>query len=310
MLEEVRTRLAGTAIGALALAGCATVPPTEPVVAYVPHTVATATPSPAPPPAPKPPEVPSGMQWLYGSAEGAAASIETYRALERFVADAVRDRPAKSVVLEAGTSLAAASRMPCGKKPFAIILDADETALQNQGLEYGLAARGVSSDGKLVDRWQERPRTQAPAMPGAPASLRRIRSEGVTVIFNTNRDSPGAAATAATLSNAGVGPAEHLKTLFLRGDVDGKSGKDGRRWHIASRYCVIALVGDQMGDFTDLLNDKSLSPLERRRLASTGAIGGLWGNGWFLLSNPVYGPGLKGTIEEVFAPENRWDGER
>lgn len=301
-------RIAGAALGALWVTGCATAPAQEPVVAYVPHTVATATPAPSPPPAPRPPEVPGGMQWLYGAAEGAAASIQAYRAFEAFVTDAVRNRPRQSVVLERDSTLAAPSFVPCGNKPFAVVLDADETAVQNQGLEYALAARGVSSDRELLNRWQERPRTAAPAMPGARDALRDIRALGVTVIFNTNRDSPTAAATAATLNKAGVGPAEHLKTLFLRGDVDGKSGKDGRRLHVAERYCVIAMAGDQMGDFSDLLNERGLAPLERRRLASTGAIGGLWGNGWFLLSNPVYGPGLRGTLDEVFAPENRWDG--
>ena len=294
------TRVAGAALSALLLAGCVTAPAPDSLV--VP-----------PPPEPvaemqaKEPEVPGGMQWLYGSAEGASSSIQTYRALERFVAAAVRNRPRDSVILQDGTSLPSASFVPCGKKPFAIVLDADETAIQNQGLEYALAARGVSSDRPVMNAWQNAPQTAAPAVPGAVEALRNIRALGVTAIFNTNRDSPTAAATSATLNSAGVGPAEHLKTLFLRGDVDGKSGKDGRRWHIASNYCVIALVGDQMGDFTDVLNVRGLSPLERRRLASTATIGGLWGNGWFLLSNPVYGPGLRGSLDEVFAPEYRWN---
>ena len=300
-------RIAGSALGALLLAGCATAQAPEPNIAQVPPTVAPATAAPALSPAAKPPEVPTGMQWLYGSAEGASASIQTFRAFERFVAAAIRNRPRDSVVLKDGVTLAAAGFVPCGDKPFAVVLDADETAVQNQGLEYALAARGVSSDRPVMNAWQNAPQTAAPAMPGAVEALRNIRALGVTVIFNTNRDSPTAAATAATLNAAGVGPAEHLKTMFLRGDVDGKSGKDGRRWHIASNYCVIALVGDQMGDFTDLLNERGLSPLERRRLASSGPIGGLWGNGWFLLSNPVYGPGLRGTIDEVFAPEYRWN---
>ena len=299
-------RIAGSALCALLMAGCATAPAREPVVAYVPHTVATATPAPSPPTPPKPPEVPTGMQWLYGSAEGATSSIQTYRALERYVAAAVKRRPRDSVILAEGTKLPAATFVPCGNKPLAIVLDADETAIQNQGLEYALASRGTDSDRPVMNAWQGAAQT-TPAMPGAPEALRNIRAMGVTAIFNTNRDSETAAATAATLNTAGVGPAEHQKTLFLRGDVDGKSGKDGRRWHIASNYCVIALVGDQMGDFTDVLNERGLSPLERRRLASTATIGGLWGNGWFLLSNPVYGPGLRGSLDEVFAPEYRWN---
>jgi predicted secreted acid phosphatase len=289
-----------TLLPALGLAACATAQ-TAPVAAPVASAPAEV----------KTPEVPGGMQWLYGSAEGASASLQAYRAFEAFVAAAVRNRPAQSVVLAEGASLAAPAFAPCGDRPLAVILDADETAVQNQGLEYALAARGVASDRALLNRWQQAPRTAGtPAMPGAPEALANLRRLGVTVIFNSNRDTPNAAATAASLVAAGVGPAEHLKTLFLRGDIDGKSGKDGRRWHVAKDYCVVAMAGDQMGDFTDLLNAPGLAPLERRRLAASGAVGALWGNGWFLLSNPVYGPGLRGTLDEVFSPDNRWDGEK
>jgi predicted secreted acid phosphatase len=293
------TRLGGVALSALLLAGCATAPaPDSLVVPPPPEPVAAAQ--------AKEREVPGGMQWLYGSAEGASASIQTFRAFERYVAAAVRNRPRDSAVLQDGANPASPAFVPCGNKPFAVVLDADETAVQNQGLEYALAARGVSSDRPVMNAWQNAPQTAAPAMPGAVEALRNIRALGVTVIFNTNRDSPTAAATSATLNAAGVGPAEHLKTMFLRGDVDGKSGKDGRRLHVALRYCVIAMAGDQMGDFSDLLNAQELAPRSRRQLASTGRIGALWGNGWFLLSNPVYGPGLRGGLDEVFTPENRW----
>jgi predicted secreted acid phosphatase len=288
-------------IAPLGLAACATTAP-APVAAPVAPIVSTATPAPQEGAA----DAPSGMQWMYGSAEGASASIQTYRALERFVAAAVASRPQRSVVLEESASVASPTFVSCAGKPLAIILDADETAIQNQGLEYALARKGVNSDRPTLNAWQRETRARVPAMPGAPEALARIRAMGVKVVYNTNRDNPHAAATAASLNAAGVGPARHLDTLFLRGDVDGKSGKDGRRLHVAQSHCVIAMAGDQMGDFTDLLNERGLTPLVRRALASSGVIGDLWGNGWFLLSNPVYGPGLRGTIDEVFAPDMRW----
>ena len=187
-----------------------------------------------------------------------------------------------------------------------LLVDVDETALQNLGYEYALARRGKSSDGALLDAWQKAPRREVAPMPGVVEALNAIRAAGIVVIFNSNRDNPDAAATAATLDAAGLGPAVPGETLLLRGDVDGKSGKDGRRSFAAQRYCVVALAGDQLGDFADGFNDKALSIGQRRALAFTGPLGGLWGKGWFLLSNPVYGPGLKGSIDEVFPPAARW----
>ena len=167
--------------------------------------------------------------------------------------------------------------------------------------------RGQSADRDLLNAWQSKGRDSAAAMPGAREAFAAMRAAGVTVIINSNRDSKNAAAAADTLARAGLGRFVPGETLFTRGDVDGKGGKDGRRAHIASRWCVVAMAGDQLADFSDGFNDKSLAPRARRLLAQRFA--GLWGNGWFLLSNPVYGPALEGRIDQVWMPDEMWDGK-
>ncbi len=132
------------------------------------------------------------------------------------------------------------------------------------------------------------------------------RKAGITVIFNSNRTSANAAATIEALNHAGLGPAKHGETLWLKGDDGGGSGKDDRRWAIASGYCVVAMVGDQLGDFSDLFNDPRLTPSTRRAMAASSALAGLWGNGWFMLPNPVYGSALKGGFEDIFPHDMRW----
>lgn len=262
----------------------------------------------APPPASTPPtelRVPPTMQWLYGSGEGAAASIQAYRAFRDHVLAAARARPRDSVVLAEGSTLSAPRFVPCGDKPLAVVLDADETVIQNLGLEYAFARRGVDYDRDLHQRWQSQSVEVAP-MPGAVTALQAVRAAGVKVIFNTNRDSQHAAATAAALNRAGLGPAVHLDTLFLRGDPPGDREKDGRRGLIASRYCVVAMAGDQLGDFSDHFNARGLGVRERRRAATAEPFASLWGNGWFMLSNPVYGPGVRGGFDDVFPVGTRW----
>ncbi len=291
----------------LLTSACVTAHETAPVPVEAVQPVAVA-PAPAPGPAAVPkPLVTPGMQWLYGAGEGAAASIQTYHAFRNHVLAAIRKRPKDSVVMAAGASLEAPSFVPCGRKPFAVVLDADETAIQNLGYEYALAKSGKATDSAALNRWQGEARIEVRPMPGAVIALNAIRERGVTVIFNSNRANRDAAATAATLVNAGLGPAVPLQTLFLRGDIDGQSGKDGRRTHIAQRYCVVAMAGDQLGDFADEFNRSGLPVQERRRLAGTGPITVLWGNGWFMFSNPVYGPGLRGGLDEVYPPGVRWN---
>jgi 5'-nucleotidase (lipoprotein e(P4) family) len=292
---------------ALLTSACATVPevaPPPPASVAVP--VAEVAPPAPEPPAPPKPLVSTGMQWLYGAGEGAATSIQTYHAFRDHVLAAARRRPKDSVILADGASMDAPAFVPCGKKPLAVVLDVDETVIQNLGYEYALAKSGKESDGAALKRWQRDARTEVKAMPGAVEALNAVKAKGVTVIYNTNRDDEDAAATAATIVNAGLPSGVIRESLFHRGDADGQSGKDGRRTYIAQRFCVVAMAGDQLGDFSDHFNLRGIGVQERRQLAGSGAIANLWGNGWFLLSNPAYGPGLRGGLDEVYPPEVRW----
>lgn len=255
-----------------------------------------------------PPSPPAGMQWLYGSGEGGASSLQAYHALLAYVTARSEARPAESVVLAAGATLDAPAMVPCGDKPLAVVLDVDETAIQNLGYEYDDAVhQGRPYDQERWNRWERTGAGLVLAMPGAREALQSIRNHGVTVIFNSNRMAATAAQTEALLDEAGLGPAVHGETLWLQGDVAPGSAKDPRRAAIAARYCVIAMAGDQLGDFSDLFNDRALPVPDRRRRATTPPFSALWGQGWFVLSNPVYGSGLRGTIDEVFPADKRWN---
>ena len=68
---------------------------------------------------------------------------------------------------------------------------------------------------------------------------------------------------------------------------------------------VIAMGGDQLGDFSDLFN-AGQAVSARRGATMTLPIAGMWGNGWFVMLNPVYGSGLKGGFDDVFPMDKRW----
>ena len=90
---------------------------------------------------------------------------------------------------------------------------------------------------------------------------------------------------------------------MAEGDLGSGSGKDSRRQAIAARWCVVAMAGDQLGDFSDLFTG---APGVRRAAASSPAVWGMWGRFWFVLPNPVYGTGLKGGVDDVFPADRRW----
>ncbi len=290
------TRFALLAATSLALAGCATAP--DHGMAAAPAPVARQAGGGAPAPDP--------MRWLYGSGEAAGASIQAWRQLADFAIARAAEGPARSVPLGLPGVPGGISRVDCQGKPPAAIFDVDETVLLNVGYEYWQAYAGRGFVGEEWKQWADGGAGIAAPVPGAVTGLRRLREAGIAVIFNTNRSADTAAGTAAAIEAAGAGPAVHRENLFLMGDDDMGGRKDGRRATIADRYCVVALAGDNLGDFADVFNDGALGVQQRRALAARGEYAQLWGNGWFVVPNSAYGAWQKGTVDEVFPPEARW----
>ncbi|WP_287980246.1 HAD family acid phosphatase [Sphingomonas sp.] len=245
--------------------------------------------------------VPPQFQYLYGSGEAVALSRQAFHALVAYAS--YRRAAGDSVILKPGATLAAPQWEPCAGKPRAAVFDADETVLLNVGVE-ALASNSPDApfDAAQWTRWERGGARAVAPVPGAVEAFAALRAAGIAVIVNTNRASATAAGTIATLKAAGLGDFTVGTDLFLR---DGPSGKDARRQAIAARYCVVAMAGDQLGDFSDLFGAFA-SSADRRHAADTGAVGDMWGNGWFVLPNPVYGSGLKGGYDEVFPVDKRW----
>lgn len=286
---------------ALVLAGCAaqtaTVSPASaPVAATLASSASVGLDDPARDP----------QRWTYASGEAAGASIQAWRALADFAIARAASKPAMSVPLGLPGVPGGVATTPCaGKKP-AVILDADETAILNAGYEYWQAL-GNPGGGETFTRWAESGAAQTRPVPGAVTGVRRLREAGIAVIFNSNRPASTAPGTIRALEAAGLGTAVHKETLFLIGDDALAGNKDGRRKIISDRFCVVALGGDNLGDFATTLNDPAQTVQQRRDRAARGEVAALWGNGWFMISNAAYGAWQRGTIGEVFPPDVRWE---
>lgn len=296
-------------LSALALlAACQTVQapadPAETVSETVTVTMPEDTAVPVPPVMQTPPAT---QQWLYGSAEARIALVQDWNEIAAYIEAKAATPPNASVVLAPGATADAPDFLACGDKPLAAVFDADETLIWNLGVTAYFDRTGQSFDPKIWDNWEKTGAGTAVAMPGVENAFQRIRNAGVEIIVNTNRDNSNHAGTADTLKAAGLGEFAYQQTLFLKGDAPGGSGKDGRRYLISDNYCIIALAGDQLGDIADIFNDKALSPPERKALTAAPAFDQMWGNGWFILPNPVYGPSIAGTLDEVFPADSYWE---
>jgi 5'-nucleotidase (lipoprotein e(P4) family) len=167
--------------------------------------------------------------------------------------------------------------------PAAVVMDVDETVLNNSACQARMALNDSPYDAKLWSDWVAR--AAAPPIPGALEFVRHAASLGIEVFFVTNRTAGEEAATRKNLLSQGFPVHEKPDSLLLKDErPEWGSDKSSRRAYLARSYRILMLVGDDLGDFLSF--DKA-GPEERVRLAEANRA--RWGSVWFMLPNPQYG---------------------
>ena len=82
--------------------------------------------------------------------------------------------------------------------------------------------------------------------------------------------------------------------MLANEDLGWDREKLSRREHIAETHRVIMLLGDDLGDFISCSRKKPLHPcIESATIASRHAatveFDSYWGEGWYVLPNPMHG---------------------
>jgi 5'-nucleotidase (lipoprotein e(P4) family) len=167
--------------------------------------------------------------------------------------------------------------------PPAIILDVDETILDNSPFEAQQILDGGVFEPAKWNAWAQS--ATAAALPGAREFTNYAHSKGVTVYYVTNREAILKAATRANLEKAGFPFDPNKDTVYCRGEKpDWGQDKTTRRAEIAAHYRILLLFGDDLGDF---ISGASSSLADRQRLVEPHAAD--WGTKWFVLPNAMYG---------------------
>ncbi len=171
--------------------------------------------------------------------------------------------------------------------PPAIILDADETVLDNSPYQAWMVTTGASYSGKSWNAWAGE--GEAGATPGAVEFNNAAAARGVKVFYVTNRSAEVEEATARNLKELGfpidLSGGSNVDALLTKGEKpDWTSAKGTRRAAIAENYRILLLIGDNLGDFTD---DYKGSPEARQAVYE--AHKERWGRDWLMLPNPAYG---------------------
>ena len=169
-----------------------------------------------------------------------------------------------------------------GRMRRAVVVDADETVLDNSRYQATLQKNRQNYDARTWTEWVKR--GEAEAIPGAVEFLRYAASRGVRVFYVTNRNLAEKEATAVNLKKLGF-PDVSDQTLLVRTDVK-TSSKEARRLGISAKFRIVLLMGDNLNDFAEIF-DRSKTVADR--LAAVEQNKSQFGKRFIVLPNVMYG---------------------
>ena len=202
----------------------------------------------------------NAIRWSRESAEHRALFLQVYRAATEHVERAAAARPAGS---------------------WAVVLDADETVLDNSRYQVERERAGLGFDSESWRAWTAR--REAMPLPGAKTFLDRVRNLGGKIAIVTNRTLTECPDTEAVFVAYGLA----YDTMLCKPD-GGPSDKNPRFEAVAKGTTpdglppleIVAFVGDNIQDFPKL--GQSLRDQADRAFGAFGAV-------YFVLPNPMYG---------------------
>ena len=203
-----------------------------------------------------------GLLWMRTSAEYRALAYQGYNVAMNAVKMAVTD-PSHQ------------------RKPLAIVLDADETVVDNTQLMGESIANG---NGRFDAPWwrQAVHQGKSQAMPGAVEFLNEVHKQGVEIFYVSNRYAPvNLDVTIQNFKELGFPSVDKDHVLLFEKDSD----KQPRFDMIAKKYYVVVYMGDNAGDFPIGTKGKTLA----ERNAIIDAHKEDFGTTFVVFPNPAYG---------------------
>jgi len=212
--------------------------------------------------------------WVSNSVEYKANTLQSYAYAKILLDEALADKNWTAATEQTGNYQ---------NLPPAIILDGDETAIDNGPYESWLVKTGKDYSGKTWNAWVMA--GAARAVPGAVEFTKYADSKGVKVFYVTNRTEDQEDVTRKNMEALGFPMGGNVDTFLMNNEKpDWTSKKGTRRAFVAQNYRVLLLFGDNYGDFSD-----DFGGSEAQRLASLQANMAHIGHDWIFIANPEYG---------------------
>lgn len=179
-------------------------------------------------------------------------------------------------------------------KPPAVIMDLDETVIDNAGFQSYIDREKLTYSDQLWEKWESGYPTEVRLIPGSRSFIERAEAMGVTVIYLSNRLTKHKESTIKALTHVGLSTEGIDQRLLLKED---SSNKTKRRATAAENYRIVMLVGDNLRDFSedfvtpqkDFKDPVNGDIAMRQRWSAVDRHAYKFGGDWIILPNPVYG---------------------
>jgi 5'-nucleotidase (lipoprotein e(P4) family) len=223
--------------------------------------------------------------WYQTSAEFKASALQTYQTATLQLPLAIADKNWTALPQQKDNFQ---------QLPAAIIVDIDETILDNSPTAAQAVLLNDGYDPKRWDQWVAL--AQAKAVPGAVAFVNKAEASGVKVLYISNRECekragstescPQKTDTLRNLKTVGIKNIEASQIWLKSEQKLWSSEKESRRLLAAKDFRILMSIGDDFGDFLPDVK-KNITPEQRSALVDK--YQDYWGAKWFVLANPTYG---------------------
>ncbi|MDZ4047034.1 MAG: 5'-nucleotidase, lipoprotein e(P4) family [Pseudoxanthomonas sp.] len=221
----------------------------------------------------------NAVAWVQTSVEYRAITTQTFRAAADHLDAALKEKHWDALVPDERGNAA------IGLKP-AVVMDVDETVLDNSPYQARLIRDGKEYDEISWDQWVAE--KKAKPLPGVVDFAKAAAEKGVTILYISNRAVHLKEATLANLREAGLPVADDSVFLglgtVLEGCEQNGSEKNCRRRLAGQKYRVLMQFGDQIGDFVQV----EANTREGRQTLFD-EYDDWFGERWWMLPNPTYG---------------------
>lgn len=173
----------------------------------------------------------------------------------------------------------------------AVILDLDETVLDNSPYELERIEDGVPYSSETWREWTAR--GEAPILPGADQFLKLADSLGVEIFYISNRKHVEMEGTLQNLIDLNV-PNADTSHIFLRTST---SDKTERRARVLADHDVLVYLGDNLTDFSQSLADREISDLG---MEAVNALSSEIKERFIMFPNPMYGEWEKAFYDNSY----------